>query len=234
MCTPSWPPPRHASIQTWHACCSRRSATASTTSRSARMRRGPSASGCIPNTARVPRRLAGIGAGPCGGVASSGFTSRLGIPRTDNFFGDESRSVAAVRRRCSLPDGRRVILYAPTFRGETTTTMSPTTSRPQGGPGRRPRPAGASFVRSRRRPSATSRTSRSTSRRTSTSAMSLSDILVTDYSDSMSSPRPADGLLRARLRGVREGARLLFRLQDRRAGADLRRRARDSPRTWGR
>ena len=48
------------------------------------------------------------------------FMSSCGIPRTDLFF-DERRRTAAlerVRARCGLPDGRRVILYAPTFRGE--------------------------------------------------------------------------------------------------------------------
>jgi CDP-glycerol glycerophosphotransferase (TagB/SpsB family) len=51
------------------------------------------------------------------------FVSRLGIPRTDVFFGDEriARSVAAVRRRYALPADRRVVLYAPTFRGDTIT-----------------------------------------------------------------------------------------------------------------
>jgi teichoic acid ribitol-phosphate primase len=47
------------------------------------------------------------------------ITARLGIPRTDLFF-DASRMAAAaeaVRRRYAIPDGRRVILYAPTFRG---------------------------------------------------------------------------------------------------------------------
>jgi len=51
------------------------------------------------------------------------FTARLGIPRTDLFF-DEVRRVAVaadVRRRYAIPPGRRVILYAPTFRGERTT-----------------------------------------------------------------------------------------------------------------
>lgn len=51
------------------------------------------------------------------------FTSRLGIPRTDLFFdaGASAEAAAAVRRRYRLPEGRRVILYAPTFRGERTT-----------------------------------------------------------------------------------------------------------------
>jgi len=48
------------------------------------------------------------------------FTSRLGIPRTDLFFDPDrvARTAAAVRTRYSIPDGRRVVLYAPTFRGE--------------------------------------------------------------------------------------------------------------------
>lgn len=48
------------------------------------------------------------------------FTARLGIPRTDLFFDADLReaAAAAVRRRYSIPEGRRVVLYAPTFRGE--------------------------------------------------------------------------------------------------------------------
>jgi CDP-ribitol ribitolphosphotransferase len=47
------------------------------------------------------------------------FTARLGIPRTDLFFDPERASAAAsaVRRRYAVPDGRRIVLYAPTFRG---------------------------------------------------------------------------------------------------------------------
>jgi CDP-ribitol ribitolphosphotransferase len=47
------------------------------------------------------------------------FTSALGIPRTDLFFDTErsSRAAAAVRQRYAIPADRRVILYAPTFRG---------------------------------------------------------------------------------------------------------------------
>jgi CDP-ribitol ribitolphosphotransferase len=48
------------------------------------------------------------------------FVSHLGIPRTDVFFGAEkvSRLAASLRSRYALPAGRRVILYAPTFRGD--------------------------------------------------------------------------------------------------------------------
>ncbi|MEO8571792.1 MAG: CDP-glycerol glycerophosphotransferase family protein, partial [Chloroflexota bacterium] len=51
------------------------------------------------------------------------FVSRLGIPRTDVFFGEErlARVRAAVRERYGLTDGRRVVLYAPTFRGDSVT-----------------------------------------------------------------------------------------------------------------
>ena len=51
------------------------------------------------------------------------FVSRLGIPRTDVLFGDErlARTRAEVRRRYALPDGKRVVLYAPTFRGDSVT-----------------------------------------------------------------------------------------------------------------
>jgi teichoic acid ribitol-phosphate primase len=48
------------------------------------------------------------------------FVSRLGIPRTDVLFGDARIAgvVADLRARYAIPDGRRVILYAPTFRGD--------------------------------------------------------------------------------------------------------------------
>jgi teichoic acid ribitol-phosphate primase len=47
------------------------------------------------------------------------FDSSTGIPRTDLFFG-ERRAAAEARVRAAFPGiaGRRVVLYAPTFRGE--------------------------------------------------------------------------------------------------------------------
>jgi CDP-ribitol ribitolphosphotransferase len=56
------------------------------------------------------------------------FEWRLGIPRTDVFFGEErlARTREAVRRRYGLTEGRRVILYAPTFRGDTITSAHAT------------------------------------------------------------------------------------------------------------
>jgi CDP-glycerol glycerophosphotransferase (TagB/SpsB family) len=49
------------------------------------------------------------------------FSSALGLPRTDLFFDDahRARAEAAIRERYDLPPGRRVLLYAPTFRGDT-------------------------------------------------------------------------------------------------------------------
>jgi len=48
------------------------------------------------------------------------FRSDLGVPHTDVLFGEEriGRVVAAIRHRYALPSDKRVILYAPTFRGE--------------------------------------------------------------------------------------------------------------------
>jgi CDP-glycerol glycerophosphotransferase (TagB/SpsB family) len=48
------------------------------------------------------------------------FVSRLGIPRTDVLFGEERLAPIrdAIRKRYGLTDGRRVVLYAPTFRGD--------------------------------------------------------------------------------------------------------------------
>lgn len=47
------------------------------------------------------------------------FVTDIGMPRTDVLFGDAVPGIqAAIRSRYGLPDGKRVILYAPTFRGE--------------------------------------------------------------------------------------------------------------------
>ncbi|MEO7295729.1 MAG: CDP-glycerol glycerophosphotransferase family protein, partial [Candidatus Limnocylindria bacterium] len=48
------------------------------------------------------------------------FVSHIGIPRTDRFFDADAveRASAEVRTRYRLPSDRRVILYAPTFRGD--------------------------------------------------------------------------------------------------------------------
>ena len=46
------------------------------------------------------------------------FVTDLGMPRTDILFGDGVEAIkAGVRARHHLPEGKRVVLYAPTFRG---------------------------------------------------------------------------------------------------------------------
>ncbi len=52
------------------------------------------------------------------------FVSELGIPRTDLLVGEQqiAMTAEAVRRRYGIPVGCRVVLYAPTFRGEDVTT----------------------------------------------------------------------------------------------------------------
>jgi CDP-glycerol glycerophosphotransferase (TagB/SpsB family) len=52
---------------------------------------------------------------------SSLFVSRLGIPRTDALFDRPEAQAAAVRSRLGLPSGPGILLYAPTFRGDTVT-----------------------------------------------------------------------------------------------------------------
>jgi CDP-ribitol ribitolphosphotransferase len=48
------------------------------------------------------------------------FRTDIGMPRTDVLFGDgkTERIRASVRQRYRLPSGKKVILYAPTFRGD--------------------------------------------------------------------------------------------------------------------
>ena len=57
------------------------------------------------------------------GVPVERFTARLGIPRTDLFFDEEriARTSRELRQRYSIPEGKRVVLYAPTFRGASIT-----------------------------------------------------------------------------------------------------------------
>ena len=54
------------------------------------------------------------------GTSVGRFTATLGIPRTDLFYDAEriARTAAQLRARYAIPEGRRVVLYAPTFRGE--------------------------------------------------------------------------------------------------------------------
>ena len=51
------------------------------------------------------------------------FVTSLGIPRTDVLVNEEAGGALAseIRRRYAIPKGRRVILYAPTFRGTSMT-----------------------------------------------------------------------------------------------------------------
>lgn len=54
-------------------------------------------------------------------LPSERFTSALGLPRTDTFFDAARRAAAteAIHARYGLPSDVKVLLYAPTFRGET-------------------------------------------------------------------------------------------------------------------
>jgi CDP-glycerol glycerophosphotransferase (TagB/SpsB family) len=57
------------------------------------------------------------------GLPLDRFRWDLGIPRADAFFADEDRRAAEerVRDRYDIPAGRRVVLWAPTFRGDRVT-----------------------------------------------------------------------------------------------------------------
>ena len=57
------------------------------------------------------------------GLPLDRFRWDLGIPRTDLFFDEARREHAAraVRERYAIPAGRRVVLWAPTFRGDRVT-----------------------------------------------------------------------------------------------------------------
>ncbi len=73
---------------------------------------------CLVSTQRVAAFY-----GEAFGLPVARFTARIGIPRTDELLDPawRERAAAAVRRRYDLPEDRRVLLYAPTFRGDRTT-----------------------------------------------------------------------------------------------------------------
>jgi CDP-glycerol glycerophosphotransferase (TagB/SpsB family) len=52
------------------------------------------------------------------------FVTDLGIPSTDVLCGEDrtTSTSEAIRRRYAIPTGRRTVLYAPTFRGDSLTT----------------------------------------------------------------------------------------------------------------
>lgn len=58
------------------------------------------------------------------GLPPERFTSTLGIPRTDLFFDPDrtAAAAAAVRARYAIPAGKRVVLYAPTYRASRMTS----------------------------------------------------------------------------------------------------------------
>ncbi len=59
--------------------------------------------------------------------AASGIVKPLGISRTDVFFREDFRREAKTRLQAACPwiDGRKIILYAPTFRGQTSRAQAP-------------------------------------------------------------------------------------------------------------
>jgi CDP-ribitol ribitolphosphotransferase len=56
------------------------------------------------------------------GEPLSKFVWDLGIPRTDQLVGSHVEQISRLRSRLGVPDGRKVILYAPTFRGDPATS----------------------------------------------------------------------------------------------------------------
>lgn len=74
---------------------------------------------CLVSAARfIPAYMEGFG------LPAERFTGAIGIPRTDLFFQQDRIAdlAAGIRRRYGIPEGRQVVLYAPTFRGEQVTS----------------------------------------------------------------------------------------------------------------
>jgi CDP-ribitol ribitolphosphotransferase len=111
-------------IQTWHACGAFKKVGYSVLDKSfgmdeefaSRVRIHSNYDVCLmASQGAVPHYAEAFGQPP------ERFVTHLGIPRTDVLFGEDrlARSREAVRARFRLPEGKRVILYAPTFRGDT-------------------------------------------------------------------------------------------------------------------
>jgi CDP-ribitol ribitolphosphotransferase len=53
------------------------------------------------------------------------FVWKLGIPRTDVLIAAEPAQLESIRARVGIPAGKKVILYAPTYRGSSSSVRSP-------------------------------------------------------------------------------------------------------------
>lgn len=117
------PKPQTAIIQTWHACGAFKKVGYSVLDKSfgasdelvRRVRIHSNYTACL-----VASHNAVPAYSEAFGQPAERFVPEVGIPRTDIFF-DEARKAAAegaVRQRYELPEDKRVILYAPTFRGD--------------------------------------------------------------------------------------------------------------------
>ncbi len=117
------PKPGTAVIQTWHACGAFKKVGYSVLDKSfgasdelvRRVRIHSNYTACL-----VASHNAIPAYGEAFGQPAERFVASTGIPRTDVFFDEPRRTAAehAVRERYALPKGKRVILYAPTFRGD--------------------------------------------------------------------------------------------------------------------
>ena len=112
----TWPRAGTTRVQVWHAAGAFKAFGFSVAD--------PDAVGRLPMTANFDLLLASSAAAvpafaEAFRVPAERVSPAIGIPRTDLFFDPEARAraVAAVRARYGLEPGRRVLLYAPTFRG---------------------------------------------------------------------------------------------------------------------
>ena len=210
-------------VQVWHAAGRAQALRA----RHAR-RRSPSPSG--PSSIATTTRSSSVASGRAAPYAAALRTPiervlALGSPRTDFFFDEAALAAARARVLAAHPAlaGRRVVLYAPTFRGRgigkrAAPGLDAERLRAALPAGPRARPQDASQSRSGRDTDGRLRRRGRPGRPRSTSCWRSTDILITDYSSSVvefATPPPADRPARRRPGRVRGRSRSLPRLPDR-------------------
>jgi teichoic acid ribitol-phosphate primase len=120
--------PGSATVQVWHACGAFKNMGLSRHDRRTLMKRrapDPAAFSRNYNMFLASSKRTAECYAEAFGQPLEKFVCDLGIPRTDILFGHEPSAQETIKRKLRIPTDRKVILYAPTFRGSVASARSP-------------------------------------------------------------------------------------------------------------
>ena len=120
--------PRSAAVQVWHACGAFKKFGLSRQDKRTHMMRRVREPALLNRNYKLflaSSKLTAECYAEAFGQPVEKFVWDLGIPRTDLLFDNEPASLESIKRRLRIPANRRVILYAPTFRGSVAEARSP-------------------------------------------------------------------------------------------------------------